>query len=111
VHESSISCLTLSSDGTFLAATSDKGTLIRILKAEDGTFLQEVRRGAEKAEIYSLAFDPTTKFIACSSDRGTVHIFSLTTAHKKLKEGSNDDEGKSKEKEEEIVEPKNQKSL
>jgi WD40 repeat protein len=84
--------------------------LIRIFRAEDGTFLQEVRRGAEKAEIYSLAFDPTSKFLACSSDRGTVHIFSLTTAHKKLKEGVKDDEDVPREKEE-IVEPKNQKSL
>jgi hypothetical protein len=46
-----------------------------------------LRRGAEKAEIYSIAFDPLSKFVACSSDRGTVHIFSLSTAHKKLKEG------------------------
>lgn len=71
--------------------------------------MQEVRRGAEKAEIYSLAFDMGSKFIACSSDRGTVHIFSLTTAHKKLKECILDDDAP-REKEE-IVEPKNQKSL
>ena len=85
--------------------------MIRIFKAEDGTFLQEVRRGAEKAEIYSLAFDPTSKFIACSSDRGTVHIFSLTTAHKKIKEGVKDDGEEVIREKEEIVEPKNQKSL
>jgi WD40 repeat protein len=63
-----------------------KGTLIRIYKVDEGTFLQEVRRGTEKAEIYSIAFDPLSKFIACSSDRGTVHIFSLATANKKLAE-------------------------
>jgi hypothetical protein len=84
--------------------------LIRIFRAEDGSFLQELRRGAEKAEIYSLAFDSVSKFVACSSDRGTVHIFSLTTAHKKLKENYKEDENVVKEQEE-IVEPKNQKSL
>jgi hypothetical protein len=61
--------------------------LIRIFKSEDGSFLQEVRRGAEKAEIYSIAFDAASKFLACSSDRGTIHIFSLATTQKKLKEG------------------------
>ncbi len=84
--------------------------MIRIFRAEDGSFLQELRRGAEKAEIYSLAFDSVSKFVACSSDRGTVHIFSLTTAHKKLKENYKEDENVVKEQEE-IVEPKNQKSL
>jgi len=87
-HESNIACISLNTDGTFLATASNKGTLIRIFKAEDGTFLQEVRRGAEKAEIYSIAFDPLSKFLACSSDRGTIHIFSLENAHKKVKDGS-----------------------
>jgi WD40 repeat protein len=85
-HESGIACLGINSNGTLLATASDKGTLIRIFRTEDGSFLQEVRRGAEKAEIYSLAFDPFSKFIASSSDRGTVHIFSLATAQKKVKE-------------------------
>ena len=55
----------------------------------DGTFLQEVRRGSEKAEIYCICFDIPSKFIACSSDRGTIHIFSLNTAHKNLAQKSN----------------------
>ncbi len=73
-------------DGSMLATASDKGTLIRIFNVEKGTFLLEVRRGSERADIYSISFDPLSKFIACSSDRGTIHIFSLLTAHKKLKE-------------------------
>ena len=86
-HESAIAFISMNNDGSLVATASDKGTLIRIFKAEDGSFLQEVRRGAEKAEIYSISFDLNSKFIACSSDRGTVHIFSLTSAQKKLKEG------------------------
>jgi hypothetical protein len=35
-------------------------------------------RGMDRAEIYCLAFNQTSSFLACSSDKGTVHIFSLT---------------------------------
>ncbi len=92
-HESSISFLTLNSEGTLLATSSDKGTLIRIFKAEDGTFLQELRRGRDKAEIYSISFDPTSSYIASSSDKGTVHVWSLATAHEKLKESGDESKG------------------
>ena len=86
-HESNISFLAMNSEGTLLATSSDKGTLIRIFKAEDGTFLQELRRGKDKAEIFSICFDVGSNFVASSSDKGTIHIWSLATAHKKLKEG------------------------
>jgi WD40 repeat protein len=36
-----------------------------------------VRRGLDKAEIYSLALSPNVQWLAVSSDKGTVHIFSL----------------------------------
>jgi len=36
-----------------------------------------VRRGADRAEIYSLAFSSTAQWLAVSSDKGTVHVFSL----------------------------------
>ncbi|KAI8525260.1 hypothetical protein RHMOL_Rhmol13G0216700 [Rhododendron molle] len=35
----------------------------------------QVRRGGDRAEIYSLAFSST--WLAVSSDKGTVHVFSL----------------------------------
>ncbi|GJW78533.1 autophagy-related protein 18a-like protein [Tanacetum coccineum] len=37
----------------------------------------EFRRGADRADIYSLAFSTTAERIAVSSDRGTVHVFNL----------------------------------
>ena len=40
--------------------------------------LQELRRGADRAEIYSLSFNNNSKYIAVSSDKGTIHIFSLS---------------------------------
>lgn len=39
--------------------------------------LIQVRRGADRAEIYSLAFSPTAQWLAVSSDKGTVHVFNL----------------------------------
>lgn len=36
-----------------------------------------MRRGADRAEIYSLAFSPTAQWLAVSSDKGTAHVFSL----------------------------------
>lgn len=40
-------------------------------------WLTQVRRGADRADIYSLALSPTVKWLAVSSDKGTVHIFRL----------------------------------
>ncbi|XVF41890.1 hypothetical protein PTKIN_Ptkin01aG0316700 [Pterospermum kingtungense] len=76
-HSSNITCLALTHDGRVLATASSKGTLIRVFNALDGTLIQEVRRGADRAEIYSLAFSSPAQWLAVSSDKGTVHIFSL----------------------------------
>ncbi|KAI5680416.1 hypothetical protein M9H77_01643 [Catharanthus roseus] len=76
-HDSRIACFTLSKDGHLLATASTKGTLVRIFNTQDGTLLQEVRRGADRAEIYSLSFSPCSQWLAVSSDKGTVHVFSL----------------------------------
>ncbi|KAJ8561549.1 hypothetical protein ON010_g8132 [Phytophthora cinnamomi] len=38
----------------------------------------QLLRGADRAEIYSICFSPTAPLLACSSDKGTVHVFSLT---------------------------------
>ncbi|KAM1126410.1 hypothetical protein EV2_042788 [Malus domestica] len=76
-HDSHIACLTLTMDGLLLATASNKGTLIRIFNTMDGTRLQEVRRGVDRAEIYSIALSPNVQWLAASSDKGTVHIFSL----------------------------------
>ncbi|CAA2992105.1 autophagy-related 18a [Olea europaea subsp. europaea] len=76
-HESGIACFTLSRDGNLVATASTKGTLVRIFNTHDGTLLQEVRRGADRAEIYSLAFSLTAQWLAVSSNKGTVHVFKV----------------------------------
>ncbi len=68
--------LQLTQKGDKLATASEKGTLIRIHNTEDGSLLQEVRRGKNYAVINSLAFDINgSKFFSCSSDSGTTHLF------------------------------------
>ncbi|KDP23490.1 hypothetical protein JCGZ_23323 [Jatropha curcas] len=76
-HDSRIACMTLTQDGRLLATASSKGTLIRVFNTLDGSLLQEVRRGADRAEIYSLAFSSNAQWLALSSEKGTVHVFSL----------------------------------
>ncbi|KAJ4850030.1 Autophagy- protein 18c [Turnera subulata] len=76
-HDSNIACLTLTMDGLLLATASTKGTLIRIFNTLDGTRLQEVRRGVDRADIYGIALSKNVQWLAVSSDKGTIHIFSL----------------------------------
>ncbi|MCD7459755.1 Autophagy- protein 18a [Datura stramonium] len=76
-HDSALACFALTREGNLLATASTKGTLIRIFNTLEGTLLQEVRRGLDRAEIYSVSFSPTAQWLAVSSDKGTVHVFSL----------------------------------
>ncbi|PKU81076.1 autophagy-related protein 18a [Dendrobium catenatum] len=76
-HDSRIACFALSQDGRLIATASTKGTLVRIFSTMDGTLLQEVRRGADRAEIYSLAFSVNMQWLVVSSDKGTIHVFNL----------------------------------
>ena len=76
VAESHVACLGLNDDGTLLATASEKGTLIRVFDLKDGgKQKKEVRRGSDRAEIFHLIFDKTSDFLACSSDKGTIHLF------------------------------------
>ena len=76
-HQNAIQTLTLTNDGNLLATASDKGTLVRIFCTSTAAQLQELRRGTDHAEIYSLAFDTQSQLIACTSDKGTIHIFGV----------------------------------
>lgn len=56
-HNSSLSCISLNYSGTLLATASEKGTIIRLYNPHSGEALQELRRGTDKAEVYSIAID------------------------------------------------------
>mmetsp|Transcript_160425 Transcript_160425/g.307926 ORF Transcript_160425/g.307926 Transcript_160425/m.307926 type:complete len:512 (-) Transcript_160425:13-1548(-) len=76
-HESPIAAMSTDYNGCFLATASDRGTIMRVYDTETGSRLQELRRGADRAEIHSLVFSPGGEWLAVSSDKGTVHIFSI----------------------------------
>ncbi|KAJ2804508.1 Phosphatidylinositol 3,5-bisphosphate-binding protein [Coemansia guatemalensis] len=76
-HSTSISALAVSADGSMVASASEKGTLIRIFDTVSGRLLHELRRGVDRADIYSIAFSPDNTRLCVSSDKGTVHVFNL----------------------------------
>jgi len=79
-HQSGISQIALSRDGTRLATASETGTLIRIFDTDTGNKIKEVRRGTTSAEIFSIAFSNDAKYLCTCSDHGTVHLFSVASA-------------------------------
>jgi len=79
-HESQLAVMSLNFDGTKIATASIKGTLIRVYDTQSGDRLIELRRGAERVDIYSIAFSSQSDWLAVSSDKGTIHVFSLRNA-------------------------------
>ena len=112
-HDNKIACLTINHEGTLLATASEKGTLIRIFKTANGEMTQELRRGTKIANVFSISFDFNSKFIGCSSNTGTSHIFCLTNSLKFLKQGKNVKKvGLDNNLNRNVIEqPKNQKSF
>lgn len=81
-HQSHLECMELNFSGTKIATASEKGTIIRVFNVSDGTKIHELRRGSDNAQIFSLAFDLESKWLACSSDALTIHVFSLNGTKK-----------------------------
>ena len=79
-HETEMAVLALSPDGSKIATASEKGTLVRVWDCGSGEPLRELRRGVDRAEIYCLSFNSSSTYLACSSDKGTVHVFALSDA-------------------------------
>lgn len=79
-HESVVACMATDMNGLMLATASEKGTILRVWDTSRdgaGEKLQEMRRGADRAEIHSMTFNGSGEFLVVSSDKGTVHIFSI----------------------------------
>ena len=87
-HNSKISCLSINKDGTIIATTSAKGTIIRIFTTFGGIKFTEFRRGTKYVTMNCITFDQNNKFIGCTSNGGTLHIFSIIGIMKILNENS-----------------------
>lgn len=100
-QEDSVSKMNINCSGTLIATSNENGTTIRIHSCKDGVFLQEFKRGHEKAKINYICFDNDSKLMAVSSSKGTIHIFSMGSTIKKLKEHENLKKEREKKKEKE----------
>uniref|UniRef100_A0A0D9WX94 Anaphase-promoting complex subunit 4 WD40 domain-containing protein n=1 Tax=Leersia perrieri TaxID=77586 RepID=A0A0D9WX94_9ORYZ len=90
-HCSAVAAFALSDDGRLLATAGKKGTLVRIFNTSDGKLLQELRRGVDRADIYSIVFSTDSKWLAVSSNKGTVHVFHTNIELESSSKESNQD--------------------
>lgn len=84
-HNHPVTYIALSYNGLLLSTASQEGKRIRIFETETGEYLQELNRGSEKAEIKCISIDFNNQFIAASSERGTIHIWSLKESYEAMK--------------------------
>jgi WD40 repeat protein len=77
-HTSRIGCMALNHDGSLVATTSIKGTLIRVFNTSTGERIKELRRGTTMATIHSIAFNQDSTQLCCTSDTGTLHLWNIT---------------------------------
>eukprot|EP00826_Nyctotherus_ovalis_P022389 TRINITY_DN1737_c0_g1_i9.p1 TRINITY_DN1737_c0_g1~~TRINITY_DN1737_c0_g1_i9.p1 ORF type:complete len:348 (-),score=59.26 TRINITY_DN1737_c0_g1_i9:100-1143(-) len=77
-HKSALTALALTPNGSLCASSSVEGKIIRVFSSTTGMLLQEFRRGSNRTTIHCLSFDKSGDWLACSSDRETIHIFSNT---------------------------------
>jgi autophagy-related protein 18 len=78
-HDSPVRIMAFNPEGTMLATTSDKGTVIRVFSLPTGKKLFTFRRGSYPAMVNSLSFNSTSSLLCLSSsDSSTIHVFALT---------------------------------
>jgi|TARA_B110000211_G_scaffold233672_1_gene300538 WD40 repeat protein len=76
-HNDYIELFTITKDASYIATCSKKGSLIRIFSIETLELITELRRGTDYVQIVNLSFNKDNSLLLCSSDKGTIHVFSL----------------------------------
>lgn len=76
-HSHPLRCLALSADGSLLATASEQGTLNHVYNTTTLDQLANFRRGVDQAIVHSMAFSPGNRWMAATSDKGTLHIYDL----------------------------------
>ena len=85
-HNSIINCISINSEGTLVATASNNGHIIRLFCISNGQFIEEFRRGKEKAYINHIGFDEYSNWMGVCSEKGIVHIFSMGSVWEKVAE-------------------------
>jgi hypothetical protein len=86
-HTYALRAVALSRDEELIATASERGTMIRIWSARDGAKIGEFRRGLDEADIFGLAFSPSSTFLASTSNKGTLHVYHLAFGAADVPEG------------------------
>jgi hypothetical protein len=76
-HKEAVRAIAMSKDESIVATASVTGTLIRLWSTSQESRLYEVRRGLDKAVIFSLSFSPNGEYLAVTSDKSNIHLFTL----------------------------------
>ena len=76
-HSKKAACIELNKTGDKLLTSSIGGTRIKLFDTNTGNLIDDFKRGNDKAQIFSLSFSQDDKYLCCSSDKGTVHIFKI----------------------------------
>jgi hypothetical protein len=76
-HASGLRAIAVSDDGSVVATASMKGTLMRAFDTASLAQIGEFRRGVDTAVTTSLAISPGNRWLTCTSDKGTLHVFDM----------------------------------
>ena len=55
-----------------------KGTTIRVFSTSSSKFIQELRRGISAVKVIQIVFHPSSRFLACTSEKSSIHIYELS---------------------------------
>jgi hypothetical protein len=86
-HESKLRAMALTPDGTQLATASVKGTVVRVFSVATSALVCEFRRGVERVQMTCLSWSWNHEHLACCSEKGTTHVFSVVDAIAEAKKG------------------------
>ena len=77
MHDNHIVMLEVNFSGSLAASASELGTVIRVFETRTLNLLHELRRGTSVARITSMSFSPECNFLLATSNKSTVHLWSL----------------------------------
>ena len=77
MHDNHIVMLEVNFSGSLAASASELGTVIRVFETRTLNLVHELRRGTSVARITSISFSPECNFLLATSNKSTVHIWSL----------------------------------